>query len=390
MIKNLYENKQFGAIPKELVVLKQFRISKNSKENGDNIFTCEILDGFTEEINTKKSIRKESSKTLYVDNKRINKEISSDEVLLEVLNEVILDYYTEQIPTHNRLTTGFSFYLFESYIPDYEMSNNKKEISTLISKFILEDYCRMLHYNNTNNTESKYSIQKERSLELETLSSKITDIFFPESIFEQEQKRYLKNRDEAQEQLNTINKQIEELQRKKKEEETKIRENNILYSESKAYEEYCKKNGEFEYEKGEGPEVFEYDVKKIRLKKRTSQIKNSQKFKKEQQNTLQMIRTEIQQEKLSIPEEIKRKAQPFIEKGLIEELYSPNPPHYRLLKKLTGPEFAWINTYLINQENIEGLAQKEQLKYIYSAKNKPLNLSSHNRKKEPKQEKFPH
>ena len=390
MINNLYEKYQFGAIPKELVVLKQFRISSNAKENDDSIFTCGIINGFTEKNNTKKSIRKESSKTLYVDNERINKEISSDDVLLEVLKKVISNYYTNEIPTQNRLSIGFSFYLFKTYIPDYEMRDKKEEISTLISKFILEDYLRMLHYNNTNNMESKYSIQKERTLELESLSLGIKDIFFHESIFEQEQKRYMKNRDEAQERLNSIKEQMEKLQQKKKEEETKIRENNILFNESKAFEEYSKKHGELEYEEGECAEVFVYDVKKTRLQKRTSQIENSQEFKKKQENSFQMIRTEIQQEKLWIPEEIRRKAQPFIEKGLIEEIDSPNPPHYRLLKKLTGPEFVWINTYLINQEKIEGLTQKEQLKYIYSAKNKPLKLSSHNRKKEPKQEKFPH
>ena len=140
MINNLYEKYQFGAIPKELVVLKQFRISSNAKENDDSIFTCEIINGFTEKNNTKKSIRKESSKTLYVDNERINKEISSDDVLLEVLKKVISNYYKNEIPTQNRLSIGFSFYLFKTYIPDYEMRDKKEEISTLISKFILQQY----------------------------------------------------------------------------------------------------------------------------------------------------------------------------------------------------------------------------------------------------------
>lgn len=374
---NLYEEGLFGEIPSNLIV-ERIRTGETDRQ-GTTLFTCELLDGFNTVDDKGIPIKIESSQTLYIDEEKIDCEISSEEILYETLGKVIYNYYTL---SNERFAY---FYLLSAYyIEPYNVEEFRNQIANQIRDFLFYDYLRMKHYKNNTDKTVRNSILKERTKEIETLEKAVIDYFSPKSVVRQDQANISGKLDEAQKreveinsQINELKKQIAKLEREKEEIEISIHDyrRSILTEEEIIKAEYdYEVNGDIEYIEyaPNGYEAFEFDRKKYRDDIRTSQKAHIEEFKEQQEFIRQELENAAQEEESSIPEEIQRKARYFLDKGYIKE----EKGHYVVANNFTGQEIAWINKYKLKDLGKNYFRINEMALYIWKNETEPYKKSN--------------
>lgn len=348
MIDNLYEQGHFGGIPRGI-----FNFYTDTDIEDDNIFVCELLEGYTDTDEEGYPYNEEDSATLVIDGRKIHRGIDSDTEWKRTMRTCV----------HSVLCSlfGDSYGMNCSFGTVYSKSD-----SMLIAQYLQRDYERMKRYNKPHS--KKGDIIRELELDFRELTDKLISLYSPE----EDRRERFQAKEKLEQYAESLSKRIDELE--KELEELKARQ-----AENRRDIETIEK------------ELQSVENNDINPPHRDSKKAIVEEYIQGLEKTRQELNNKAQQEESTIPERIRTKAQPFIEKGLIEEVSSTNAPqHYRLLKNLTGNNFAWINSYLIGTENIEGLSLQERNQYIWSMKDKPLSKSSHNKNDEPSQEKFKH
>lgn len=369
---NLYEEGKFGGIPSSLIV-ERIRTGETDRQE-TTLFTCELLDGFNTVDEQGNMIRKESSQTLYIDGEKIDCEIYSEKILCETLEKAVYNYYT------NRQRLLYSFFFSEYYIEDSHFERFKEAISNRIYMFLFYDFLRMRHYKNEKKVNARTNILKERERELKELSNEISETLFPESIYKQEDEYLSKDLNKAQKskteidnEIDELTKHLKELENKKKEMEINITNLNFLIDHNKQKEAYSEAHGEItQYIDCKTHEVFEVDERKNRDNARVSQKAHIEEFAKEQENIRQELESKAQEEESSIPEEIRRKARYFLDKGYIKE----EKGHYVVDNGFTGQEIAWINKYKLKDLGKDYFTINEMALYIWKNKTEPYKKSN--------------
>lgn len=349
MINNLYENGQFGGIPKAI-----FNLSADTDGEDGIIFVCELLEGgFTDTDKEGNTYTEDDSNTLIIDNKRIRRGIDSGSELKRTLRNsvhcILCSYFEDSYGTDCSFGTIYS-----------------KPDSMLIAQYLQRDYSRLKRYKKP--YSKKCDIIRELELDFRELTDKLISLYSPE----QDKNDRLQAKKTLEQYDSTLSERIEELERELEElraRQTKNREDIERIDEQLQNADKRNNTSLLQASRKAIAEDYIQGIEKIR----------------------QELNSTAQSEESLIPEEIRRKAQPFIEKGLIEEVNTTDtPPHYRLLRNLTGSEFYWINNYLLESEHIEGLSLNERIKYIWSKSDKQLSKSSHNKIVEPPPYKFEH
>lgn len=377
MIDNPYEKGHFGGIPTALILWKKERYGEENIEPSSILFTCQLYSGYITKDEQGTPIRKKDSQTLHIDEERIEEEISTSAVLYRTLQKCVSNYYSS---TGKRLFISYHFGIDKTYIDDYKVELLRKETSCLISDFLINDYRRMEHYSNSHNKKERASILEERTRELLNLSLELTELFFPKSTVKQEREHAIQELKEFQNRKRDNKKKIEELQRQIEEiqaENNKIEigiDNcNFEIGYNKELESYLEKQGEYEEEEIEHGEFLLHDMKEFRQELRTAQKAYINEFKSEQENILQELNNTPQQEESLIPEEIRKKACYFIDKGYIKE--QKGEEHYILQNGLTGLNFKWINTN--RRDKKDRFKIKEMTAYIWDEENHPYTYNTY-------------
>lgn len=346
---NLYEEGKFGGIPKAIFNLKADNIE------GDSILVCELDEGFEGKGKKGKPISDKDSMTLYIDGEKVEQAINENDISKSLLFPI-----TNKLFQSTRNGEQSSFLIICNCFND-----NYSEDCKIIAEYLHTDYLRLKEYEKADSSR-KSDIFKRHIYDLKKIQKRLIDIYYPDkSRMEQEQAEIRTNKTEAEKRIKDYQKEIEE----------HLKEIEDL---KKHIAEEEKEIDEFKWRIQEYQDYFdmrykEEDSDKVNcLCLRASKNTIAEEYLKGLENIHQELKNATQEEESSIPEEIRRKARYFLDKGYIKE----EKGHYVVDNGFTGQEIAWINKYKLKDLGKDYFTINEMALYIWKNKTEPYKKSN--------------